>query len=94
MTLQEARIGTAHDTDTLIVLPDRARCLCRIEDGAVFAHVERGMQFVRTSDRELWAIERDDMLVSARSGLALAYRRGKVFFSIDTDEPIYYERAI
>jgi hypothetical protein len=70
------------------------RCLCRFEDGAVFAYGERGHEFVRASDRELWAVERDDALVSARSGRLLAQRRGRVYFSADTDEPLYYERAI
>jgi hypothetical protein len=70
------------------------RCLCRFEDGAVFAYAERGNELIRASDRELWAIERDDALVSARSGALLAQRRGRVYFGIDDDEPLYYERAI
>jgi hypothetical protein len=74
--------------------PGHPRCLCRFDDGAVFAYAERGHEFIRASDRELWAIERDDALVSARSGELLAQRRGRVYFEIDTDEPLYYERAI
>jgi hypothetical protein len=70
------------------------RCLCRFEDGAVFAYAERGRDFIRASDRELWAVERDDALVSVRSGLVLAYRRGRVYFSEENGEPLYYERAI
>ena len=70
------------------------RCLCRFEDGAVFAYAERGHEFIRASDRELWAVERDDALVSARSGELLAQRRGRVYFSADKNEPLYYERAI
>lgn len=70
------------------------RCLCRFDDGTVFAYAERGHEFLRTSDHELWATERDDVLVSARSGIALAYRRGKVYFAAESDEPLYYERAI
>lgn len=70
------------------------RCLCRFEDGAVFAYAERGHEFVRASDREVWAIERDDALVSARSGALLAQRRGRVYFAADTEEPLYYERAV
>jgi hypothetical protein len=73
---------------------DRQRCLVRFDDGEVFAYVERGHEYVRSSDHELWATERDDMLLSARSGLPLAYRRGKVFFEFASDEPLYYERAI
>ena len=70
------------------------RCLCRFDDGAVFAYAERGHDFIRASDRELWAVERDDALVSVRSGLALAYRRGRVYFAQESGEPLYYERAV
>jgi hypothetical protein len=74
--------------------PGHPRCLCRFEDGAVFAYAERGREFIRASDRELWAVERDDALVSARSGTLLAERRGRVYFSVETGAPLYYERAI
>lgn len=70
------------------------RCLCRFEDGAVFAYAERGHEFVRASDRESWAVERDDALVSVRSGYVLARRIGRVYFATDNDQPRYYERAI
>jgi hypothetical protein len=70
------------------------RCLCRFDDGAVFAYAERGNEFIRVSDRELWAVERDDTLVSVRSGSALALRRGRVYFEPDDDTPLYYERAV
>ena len=73
---------------------EHPRCLCRFDDGEVFAYAERGHELVRASDRELWAVERDDDLVSARSGVVLARRRGRVYFSAETDEPLYYERAI
>ena len=69
------------------------RCLCRIEDGEVFAYFARGNEFVRMRDHGSWAVEHDDVLVSARSGEPLAYRRGRVYFASDTDEPLYYERA-
>jgi len=32
--------------------------------------------------------------VSARSGRVLASRRGRVYFAADTEEPLYYERAV
>jgi len=70
------------------------RCLCRFDDGAVFAYAERGHEFVRASDRELWAVERDAALVSVRSGHVLALRRGRVYFATENDAPLYYERAI
>src|ERR1700690_1797120 len=70
------------------------RCLCRFEDGELFAYAERGHDFVRASDRELWAVERDDTLVSVRSGALLAQRRGRVYFATGTELPLYYKRAI
>lgn len=70
------------------------RCLCRFDDGTVFAYAERGHEFIRASDRELWAVERDDALVSVRSGVVLAQRRGRVYFADENDEPLYYERAV
>jgi phage baseplate assembly protein gpV len=82
------------ERDVHAPLTTHTRCLCRFDDGAVFAYVERGHDFVRASDRELWAVERDDVLVSVRSGLALARRRGRVYFADENDEPLYYERAI
>jgi hypothetical protein len=69
------------------------RCLCRFDDGSVFAYAEHGKEFVRASDRELWAVERDDTLVSARSGSVLAQRRGRVYFEPDDETPLYYERV-
>ena len=84
MTLSVETTDSAHAIE---------RSLCRFDDGEVFAYVERGNEFVRARDHELWALEHDDVLVSARSGEALAYRRGKVYFAADTDEPLYYERA-
>lgn len=69
------------------------RCLCRIEDGEVFAYVARGNEFVRMRDHQLWAFEHDDILVSARSGEPLAYREGKVYFASEDGAPLYYERA-
>jgi hypothetical protein len=75
-------------------LGDHPRCLCRFEDGLIFAYAERGRDFIRASDRELWAVERDDTLVSARSGATLAQRRGRVYFDVETNAPLYYERAI
>ena len=89
---------SSFDSPAPIAEPLRAaahpRCLCRFDDGAVFAYAERGHEFIRASDRELWAVERADALVSARSGLVLAERRGRVYFSADSGEPLYYERAI
>ncbi len=60
----------------------------------VFAYADQGRNFIHASDRELWAVERDDVLLSARSGEPLATRRGRVFFEAGTDAPLYYERAI
>ena len=84
-------VGDEHEAE--VQVEDRTRCLCRIEDGEVFAYVARGKEFVRMRDHGLWAVEHDDVLVSARSGAPLAYRRGRVYFATETDEPLYYERA-
>ena len=86
--------GNAVDPSIGSLRDGHPRALCRFEDGAVFAYAERGHDFVRVSDRELWAVERDDTLVSVRSGLVLARRRGRVFFADESDEPVYYERVI
>ena len=86
--------GNAGDPPVEPLTFTHLRCLCRFDDGAVFAYAERGHEFVRASDRELWAVERDDMLVSVRSGHVLAQRRGRVYFAADDDAPLYYERAI
>ncbi len=69
-----------------------SRCLCRFEDGQVFAYLARGNEFVRMRDNAVWALEHDEVLVSARSGEPLAYRRGRVYFGSDSDQPLYYER--
>jgi hypothetical protein len=74
-------------------VPTHLRSLCRIGDGEVFAYAARGSVFVRVSDHCTWAFEQDGRLVSARSGEPLAVRRGKVFYSVDDGEPLYYERA-
>jgi hypothetical protein len=83
-------VGDEHEVQALV---DNSRCLCRVEDGELFAYVARGNEFVRISDHLVWAVEHDDILVSARSGEPLAYRRGRVYFATDDDQPIYYERA-
>ncbi len=94
MTLYLEKPSTDDLEAPLLAVDNHERCLCRFEDGSVFAYVERGHEYVRTADHELWATERGDVLVSARSGVPLAYRRGKVYFAAGTDEPLYYERAI
>jgi hypothetical protein len=92
--VQNAPGITIDPSVSLDPISTRTRCLCRFEDGEVFAYADRGHEFIRASDRELWAVERDNELVSARSGAVLAQRRGRVYFGADTDEPLYYERAI
>jgi hypothetical protein len=96
MALQTDLSGIEISSDIAAERPpsDHPRCLCRFEDGEVFAYADHGHEFVRASDRELWAVEREDTIVSARSGAVLARRRGRVYFSADTDKPLYYERAV
>jgi hypothetical protein len=83
-------VGDEHEVDAQLV---NTRCLSRVDDGELFAYVARGNEFVRVSDHGVWAVEHDDVLVSARSGEPLAYRRGRVYYAADTDQPLYYERA-
>jgi hypothetical protein len=96
MALQTDLSATRTSTEIApdLLYADHPRCLCRFDDGVVFAYAEHGNEFIRASDRELWAVFRDDALVSARSGVVLARRRGRVFFAADTDAPMYYERAV
>lgn len=96
MALQTDLSATQSSTESTSDRPpeEHPRCLCRFEDGVVFAYADHGHDFIRASDRELWAVERDDVLVSARSGVVLARRRGRVFFAAETDAPLYYERAV
>ncbi len=65
--------------------------LCRTEDLQPFAYA-RGRDFFRRADHRCWAhLDDDQRLVSSRSGRAIAYRIGHVFYDSDTDAPIYYE---
>lgn len=91
MTLHMDESAVATETPGVLL---SGTCLCRFDDGEVFAYVERGSEYMRASDHELWATQRDDTLVSVRSGAPLAVKRGKVWFSADADEPLYYERAL
>ena len=71
---------------------DLRRRLCRFDDGQEFAYA-RGHDFFRASDHVLWAHESDDLLLSARSGVPFARRVGMAFHDIDSNTPLYYERA-
>lgn len=90
MTIHMDEAAVATETPGIV----GSLCLCRFDNGEVFAYVDRGSDYLRVSDHELWATARGDTLVSARSGSPLAVRRGKVWFSADADEPLYYERAL
>jgi len=59
----------------------------------VFAYAMHGHDFYRVVDNSLWAHEREDLLLSARSGRPLARRAGHVFYDFDSNAPLYYERA-
>ncbi len=76
----------------LAVIEAPARCLFRCDDGEVFAYLQRGSEFVRVSDHEVWATEQDDELVSARSGEPLAYRRGDFYYEFGTGLGLYFSR--
>lgn len=66
------------------------RRLSRFGEG-MFAYALYGHDFYRASDDELWAHERDGLLLSARSGAPLARRAGRVFYDFETNVPLYYE---
>jgi hypothetical protein len=59
----------------------------------VYAYATHGHDFYRVADNLLWAHESEDLLLSARSGRPIARRTGDVFYDIDSDTPLYYERA-
>lgn len=73
------------------VPPGWRRRLCRFSVDEVFAYAVAGHDFYRAGDHALWAHESDGLLLSARSGRPLARRDGKVFYDIESDEPLYYE---
>ncbi len=88
-----ARAIGASAAPVLVARADRRRCLCRFDDGEVFAYSVSGHDFLRASDDELWAHESDDLLLSARTGSPLARRVRKAFHDIDSNVPLYFERA-
>jgi hypothetical protein len=57
-----------------------------------FAYARREHDFYRLKDHVLWAHESEDALVSARSGVRIAYRIGRVYYDTATQLPLYYER--
>jgi len=74
------------------VIEAPVRCLYRCDDGEVFAYEQHGNKLLRVSDQELWAVEHDDVLLSARSGEPLAYRRGDIYFEFGTGIGLYFAR--
>jgi len=69
------------------------RTLSRFAVDQVFAYAMYGHDFYRVADNELWAHESKDLLLSARTGIPLARRAGRVYYDIETDTPLYYEGA-
>ena len=67
------------------------RTLYRTTDGSAFAYTRRRYDYLRTLDHTCWAHERDGLLVSTRSGAALARRVGDVFYDVESNVPLYYE---
>ena len=65
------------------------RFLCRAEDNSPFAYV-RGQNFYRCTDHGLWAHLRAGYLISARTGMPVAYQVGSYFEDLDTGTPLYY----
>ncbi len=80
------------DVITPVVQVHGQRFLDRVEDGEPFACATHGHDFYRLSDNVLWAHESGALLLSARSGLALARRVGSVFHDLESRLPLYEER--
>ena len=91
-TVGVAAARSETDAFTSAVQVDGHRFLDRVEDGEPFAYATHGHDFYRVSDNVLWARESGAMLLSARSGLALARRVGSVFHDIESLLPIYQQR--
>ncbi len=82
---------TESDTGRATLGGEVRRRLRRVADDAVFAYALRGHDFYRAADHELWAHESDDLLLSARSGAPFARCVNRVFYDIESDQPLYYE---
>lgn len=67
------------------------RYLRRIDDGRLFAYEQGGRFFHRVADGEVWAYVTANYLYSARSGAALAYRVGTVYYDAEQHRPLYSE---
>lgn len=87
-----AAISEAADAMAPAVQVHGQRFLDRVEDSEPFACATHGHDFYRLSDNVLWAHESGALLLSARSGLALARRVGSVFHDIESRLPLYQER--
>jgi len=73
---------------------ERRRYLCSFADGQVFAYATpSGHDFFRATDHTPWAHESDGLLLSARSGIPLAVRKGRVFHDLGSNEALYFERT-
>jgi hypothetical protein len=68
------------------------RTLCRFAVDDTFAYATQGHDFYRAADDELWAHESDGYLLAAHSGTPFAHRRGRVYYEVESEEPLYYER--
>ena len=71
----------------------RRRSLCRFAVDDVFAYAMHGSDFYRTTDDELWAHESDGYLLAAHSGTPFARRVSRVYYEVESEEALYYERA-
>jgi hypothetical protein len=76
-----------------LVSEDARRCLYQFAADETFAYAASGHDFYRVSDDVLWAHESDGFLLAAHSGAPFARRVGHVYYEVESDEPLYYERA-
>ena len=75
-----------------MALDDVPQWLYRCGDHSPFAYAH-GHDLIRFADHTPWAHLSGDMLLSARSGMCLAYRRGTTFYDVDSNDALYYEPA-
>ena len=59
---------------------------------AACSRTRGGHDYIRRSDRTLWAHVSDGVLILALSGAPLAYQVGNAFYDYNTRQPLYYQR--
>lgn len=92
----QLHVASTPGVETLLHLASpngERRSLCRFAVDEVFAYSSHGHDFYRIIDDELWAHESDGFLLAPHSGTPFARRVGRVYYEVESEEPLYYERA-